>query len=149
MPYHPKRGYQRHRTGGAILVLQSSLEDQVGRNSPVNDTQYLAHRLRVGGEKVSQRERKTDDPLAQWYIGKYFIREKGRCLGHAAGAIAGTGRPTESAPLARECYRSFEMAFVAAHPEKAVFEAAALQVGFEFPVNMVGQGFALLGQLVH
>ena len=30
-----------------------------------------------------------------------------------------------------------------------MLEAAALQVGFEFPVNMVGQGFALLGQLVH
>jgi hypothetical protein len=41
------------------------------------------------------------------------------------------------------------MAFVAAHPEKAVFEATALQVGLEFPVDMVGQGFALLGQLVH
>lgn len=78
--------YQRHRTGGAILQLQSSLADQMGRNSPVNDTQYLAHRLRVGGEKVSQRERKTDDPLAQWYIGEYIIREMGRCLGHAAGA---------------------------------------------------------------
>jgi hypothetical protein len=30
-----------------------------------------------------------------------------------------------------------------------VLEAAALQVGLEFPVDMVGQGFALLGQLVH
>ncbi len=30
-----------------------------------------------------------------------------------------------------------------------MFEAAALQVGLEFPVNMVGQGFALLGQLLH
>jgi hypothetical protein len=28
----------------------------------------------------------TDDPLAQWDIGEYFIREKGRCLGHAAGS---------------------------------------------------------------
>jgi hypothetical protein len=42
-----------------------------------------------------------------------------------------------------------EMAFVAAHPEKAVFEAAALQVGLEFPVDRVWEGFALLGQLVH
>ena len=57
--------------------------------------------------------------------------------------------PTESAPLARECYQPLEVAFVAAHAEKAVFEAAALQVGFEFPVNMLGQGFALLGQVVY
>lgn len=30
-----------------------------------------------------------------------------------------------------------------------MFEATALQVGLEFPVDMVGQGFALMGQLVH
>jgi hypothetical protein len=41
------------------------------------------------------------------------------------------------------------VAFVAAHPEKAVLEAAALQVSLEFPVNMVWQGFTLLCQLVH
>ena len=41
------------------------------------------------------------------------------------------------------------MAFVAAHPEKAVFETTALQVGLEFPVDMVGQGFALLGELIN
>jgi hypothetical protein len=38
------------------------------------------------------------------------------------------------------------VAFVAAHPEKAVLKAAALQVGLEFLVYMVGQGFTLLGQ---
>jgi hypothetical protein len=32
--------------------------------------------------------------------------------------------------------------------KKAVFETTALQVGLEFTVDMVGQGFALLGQLV-
>lgn len=30
-----------------------------------------------------------------------------------------------------------------------MLEAAALQVSLEFPVDMVGQGFALLGQSVH
>jgi hypothetical protein len=29
-----------------------------------------------------------------------------------------------------------------------VLEAAALQVGLEFPMDMVGQGFTLLGQLL-
>jgi len=29
-----------------------------------------------------------------------------------------------------------------------MFQTAALEVGLEFPVDMVGQGFALLGQLV-
>ena len=30
-----------------------------------------------------------------------------------------------------------------------MFETTALQVGLEFPVDMVWQGFALLGQSVH
>lgn len=30
-----------------------------------------------------------------------------------------------------------------------MFQSAALQVGLEFPVYMVGQGFALLGQLIN
>ena len=30
-----------------------------------------------------------------------------------------------------------------------MFQAAALQVGVKFPVDMIGQGFALLGQLFH
>jgi hypothetical protein len=41
------------------------------------------------------------------------------------------------------------VAFVAAHPEKTVLEAAALQVGLEFLVHMFGQGFAPVGQVVH
>jgi hypothetical protein len=35
------------------------------------------------------------------------------------------------------------VAFVAAYPEKAMFQSAALQVGLEFTVDMVGQGFTL------
>ena len=46
-------------------------------------------------------------------------------------------------------HQPLEVAVVAAHPEKAMFQAAALQVGVEFPVDMVGQGFTLLDQVVH
>lgn len=42
----------------------------------------------------------------------------------------------ESALLAGKYHQPLEVAFVAAHPEKAVFEAAALQVCLEHPVNM-------------
>jgi hypothetical protein len=45
--------YQCHCAGGAILQWQSSLVDQEGRNSSVNNAQHLAHRFRVGGEKAS------------------------------------------------------------------------------------------------
>ena len=40
------------------------------------------------------------------------------------------------------------MTLIAAYPEKSVFQSTALQVGFELPVDMVGQGFALLSQLI-
>jgi hypothetical protein len=83
--------------------------------------------------------------LAQWHIGEDFIRQQRGGLGHATCTAA----RAESALLAGKRYKSFEMAFVTAYPEKAVLEAAALQVGLEFPVDMVGQGFALLVQLVH
>ena len=73
------------------------------------------------------------------------MREKGRSLGHAAGATAWAEAPL----LTGKCHQLLEVAFVAAHPEKAVFEAAALQVGLESPLDMVWEGFALLGQLVH
>ena len=61
----------------------------------------------------------------------------------------GWAPPTESSFFAGERHQPLEVAFVAAHPEKAVLKAAALQVGLEFLVYMVGQGFTLLGQLVH
>ena len=46
--------------------------------------------------------------------------------------------------------RSLQLVFIRRFDsEKAVFEAAALQLGLEFPVDMVWEGFALPGQLVH
>jgi hypothetical protein len=42
-----------------------------------------------------------------------------------------------------------EVTFIKTHAQEAVFEATALEVGLEFSVDMVGQGFALLGQLLH
>ena len=119
--------------------------DQVGGDRPVNDAQHLAHGLGVGRKQVAQGKGEADDPLAKRDIGKYLIGQQGGGLGHAAGATTGA----EPALLAGKRYKSFEMTFVTAYPEKAVLEAAALQVGLEFPVDMVWQGFALLGQLVH
>jgi hypothetical protein len=136
---------QRYRTGSANLEIESGLVDQVCRDRPVNDAQHLAHGLGVGGKQVTQGKGKADDPLAKRDIGKYIIREQSSTLGHAARATAGA----ESALLAGKRNKPLEVAFVAAHPEKAVFEATALQVGLEFPVNMVGQGLTLMGQLVH
>ena len=41
------------------------------------------------------------------------------------------------------------MTFITTHAQETVFEATALQVSLEFPVNMVGQGLTLMGKLVH
>jgi hypothetical protein len=67
--------------------------------------------------------------------GKYLIGQQGGGLGHAAGATTGA----EPALLAGKRYKSFEMTFVTAYPEKAVLEAAALQVGLEFPWTWSGR----------
>lgn len=64
-------------------------------------------------------------------------------LGHPAGTTAGTEAPL----LARERHKPREVAFVAAYPQESVFETTALEVGLEFSVDMVGQGFALNGWL--
>jgi hypothetical protein len=113
--------------------------------NPVNDAQHLAHGLGVGRKQVAQGKGEADDPLAKRDIGKHLIGQQGGGLGHAAGAAAGA----EPSFFAGERHQPLEVALVAAHPEKAVLESAALQVGLEFPVNMVWQGFALLGQLVN
>jgi hypothetical protein len=41
------------------------------------------------------------------------------------------------------------MAFVAANSEKTVFETSVLEEGLEFPVDIIRQGFTVLGQLLH
>ena len=74
---------------GALLERLSSLINQVARDNPMNDAQHLTHRMRMGSEQAPYRIGKTDDPLTQWHVGKYFIRDKGRCLGHAMAATAG------------------------------------------------------------
>tara|TARA_R110002124_G_scaffold74866_1_gene201055 strand:+ start:238 stop:714 length:477 start_codon:yes stop_codon:yes gene_type:complete len=93
---------------------------------------HLAHGLGVGDKQAAQGKGGTGHPLAERDIGKHLMGQQGGGLGHAAGAAAGA----ESALLAGKYHQPLEVAFVAAHPEKAVFEAAALQVGFEHPVNM-------------
>ena len=46
---------------------------------------------------------------------------------------------TEDAFKALRSGQSLDVAGVAAHPQESVFEAAAPEVGFEFPVDMVGE----------
>ena len=70
-------------------------------------------------------------------------------LGHATCAATRAKSPLLAGEPRGRPGQSLEVAFVAAYPEKAMLETTALQVGLEFPVYMVRQRFALLGQLVH
>jgi hypothetical protein len=99
----------------------------------------------VGGKQVSEGKGEADDPLSHWHIREDFIGQQGGGLGHAAGTAAGA----EPSFFTGERYQLLEVAFVAADPEKAMFEATAPQVGIKLSVNVLGQGFALLGQVVH
>ena len=99
----------------------------------------------VGGKQVAQGKGEADDPLAKRDIGKHLIRQQGGGLGHATCSAAGAG----SSFFAGKRHQPLEVASAAAYPEKAVLEAAALQVSLELPVDMVWQGFAPLGHLVH
>ena len=119
--------------------------EQVGRDRPVNDTQNLTHRMGMGSEQVPKGEGKTDHPLAKRYIGKHFIREKGRCLGHAAGATTGAETPL----LTRKRYEPLEVAFIAAYAQEPVLEATAFEIRFKLPMDMSRQTFALKFQLLN
>jgi hypothetical protein len=111
---------------------------QVSGNRPVNDAQHLTHRLWVGGEQVSQRKGETDDPLAQWHVGKYFIGQQGRGLGHPAGAAAGA----KSALLTRKRHKPLEVTLIAAYAQEPVFEASAFEICFKFSMDVCWQAFA-------
>ena len=78
-------------------------------------------------------------------IHENFIREKGRCLGHPAGATAGA----ESALLAGKRYEPLEVALIATYAQEAVFEATAFEIRFKLSMDMSRQTFALKFQLLN
>ena len=75
---------------------------------------------------------------------EYLIYQQGRTLGHTARAATGA----ESATLATESDQPFLVASLASYPQKSVFKPATLQVVLEFPLHVVRQYPAFLGQLL-
>jgi len=51
----------------------------------------------------------------------------------------GWAKYTEPPLLAGKCHQTLKMTAIAAHPQETVFQTAALEIGLEFPVDMVGQ----------
>jgi hypothetical protein len=84
-----------------------------------------SRRLRAAEPAMASRYRREKGKLmTQWRVGKYFIREKGRCLGHPAGATA----EAEPSFLTRKCHETLAVALIATYPQEPVFETTAFVV---------------------
>jgi len=106
--------------------------------------EHLARDHRTAGEEKTQQVWKAEHPLAHRLMGKYLIYQKGCAFGHAARAATGA----ESTTLTTERNQALLVAGFTAHAQKTVFEPPALQVVFEFPLHIVRQYPAVLGQLL-
>jgi hypothetical protein len=74
---------------------------------------------------------------------EYLIYEQSRTLGHAERAATGA----ESTTLTTERDQALLVTGFTAYPQKSMFQSAALQVVLEFPLDVVRQCPAFLGQL--
>lgn len=105
----------------------------MGGDRPGNDPQHPAHQLRVGGKQEAQRERDRQHLLADRSGRQYFVHQQGGAFHHATGAAAGS----EASSLTGEGHQFLGVAAFAAHPQEAVFQAAALQVVGELLLHVV------------
>ena len=135
--------HQRHRAGACRPASETGLLDQVAGDPTIDDAEHLAPDPWTAGEQQTQGIRKAQHPLAHRLLGKHRIAPQGRALGHAPRPAAGA----KAARLAAERHRVLGMAGVAAHPQKALLQAAATQVVFEFLLHIVRHGALLLGHV--
>jgi len=73
-------------------------------------------------------------------MGQNIVDQQRGTLGHASGATTGTN----ATPLATESHQALMMTVLAAHAQKAMFQATALEVIIEFPLHIQGNRTALL-----
>ena len=115
------------------------LLDQVRGNHSVDNAQHLPHDRRPAGEQKAQLKGKTQYPLAHGLCGQDFIHQQGRALGHAPRPAA---RAKPAAPTT-EGDEVLGVAGVAAYPQEAVLQPAALEVALEFALHVTRQRPAL------
>jgi len=115
-----------------------------GYFSVPGDAQYLGHDGRLAGEQKAQGKGKAQHPLAHRGLGQDLIDQQRGAFGHAPRAAAGA----EATALATEGDQMFAVAGLAAHAEKAVFEAAAFEVILELALDILWQRCAVRGHPV-
>ena len=112
-------------------------------DDPIDDAEHLAHDCWTAGEQETQRIWKAQHPLAHRLLGKHLIDQQRRALGHAPRPTAGA----KTASFTAERHQVLGMAGVAAHPQKAMLQAPATQVLFEFLLHVFRQETLLLGHV--
>ena len=73
-------------------------------------------------------------------MGQNIVDQQRGTLGHPSGATAGT----DAAVLTAESHQPLMMAVLAAHAQKAIFQATTLEVVVEFSSHIPGYSAALL-----
>ncbi|MFT7286831.1 MAG: hypothetical protein ACI87W_000940 [Halieaceae bacterium] len=132
-------------TGDCVCGQAMTLTDPPQR--PQTSMSILKTRLRRCTPAAARRRsgRRLNYPeSAAWDRCRLRVRVPARRSRPPAGATARAETPF----LAGKRHQLLEVAGVAAHPQESMFEAAAPEIRFEFSVDMVGQRFTLLGQLV-
>ena len=106
----------------------------------MHDRQHRADGVGLAGEQKAQGVRKTQHPLPYWARAKHLLHQVPRRLGHAPRAAT----RAEATLLAGEGHQPLRMAVLAHHPQEAVVEYAATQVGIELLAH-VGWQRAVFG----
>jgi hypothetical protein len=98
----------------------------------------IKHKLCLSDEETVQQIQ--ENPYLQYFVGLPGYQTQVPAARTATGA--------ETAALAAESDQAFLVAGFTAYPQKSVFEPAASQIVFEFPLNIAGQRPAFLCQLL-
>ena len=80
---------QSHRNGLRGSLGEPRLLDLVRRECAVDNTQNLAHQLRITGQEKAKLERKAQNPLVYGHFEKYLIHQERSTLRLPASTAAG------------------------------------------------------------
>ncbi|EKK97637.1 hypothetical protein VCHC61A2_3617 [Vibrio cholerae HC-61A2] len=130
---------QRHRAALGAGAVDAGLIGQPAGDHALHDAQHRANGFWLAGEQETQGVRKAQHPLPHRPRAEHLLDQVPRTLGHASRAAT----RAEPALLAGEGHQPLCTAVLAHHPQEAVLEYAATQVGIERLADIPGQRAAL------
>jgi hypothetical protein len=131
---------QRHRAALRAGKVDARLIGQPTGDHGMNYPQHRADRFGLAGEQEAQGVRKTQHPLPHRPRAEHLFYQVPRRLGHAPRAAT----RAKATLLAGEGHQPLRMAVLAHHPQEAVVEYAATQVGIQL-IAHVGWQRAVFG----